>query len=201
MPNSLPEIHKYIREHIREIAPFLREKAREKGITNEELMIATNISHSTMYRIWKIGTPDEERGKDGKLYMPDPATIGVLCLAIGVAYNEFEKAPASDAAVIIPAASAESQEKVMDNIWGEVQKHREMVETLENKNAELKSKKDEISQELTDAREEIRRCYARIERLTDILIEHHNQVNELNRTHNSRVDKLIEDIFRCKGER
>lgn len=201
MPNSLPEIHKYIREHIREIAPFLREKAREKGITNEELMIATNISHSTMYRIWKIGTPDEERGKDGKLYMPDPATIGVLCLAIGVAYNEFEKAPASDAAVIIPAASAESQEKVMDNIWGEVQKHREMVETLENKNAELKSKKDEISQELTDAREEIRRCYARIDRLTDILIEHHNQVNELNRAHNSRVDKLIEDIFRCKGER
>lgn len=200
MPNSLPEIHKYIREHIREIAPFLHEKAREKGITNEELMIATDISHSTLYRIWKIGTPDEERGKDGKPYMPDPATIGVLCLALGVSYNEFEKKPVPDAAVIIPAANAESQEKVMDNIWGEVQKNREMVETLESKNAELKNKKAEISQELTDTREELKRCYARIEQLTDILIDRHDQMHELNKLHNLRVDRLFEEMLRLKGE-
>lgn len=200
MPNSLPEIHKYIREHIREIAPFLHKKAKEKGITNEELMIATNVSHSTLYRIWKIGTPDEEKGKDGKMYMPDPGTIGVLCLALGVMYNEFEKAPAPDVAVIIPAANAESQEKVMDNIWGEVQKNREIAETLENKNAELKAKKAEISQELADAREELKRCYARIEQLTDILIDRHDQMHELNRQHNLRVDRLFEEMFRLKGE-
>jgi transcriptional regulator with XRE-family HTH domain len=193
MPNSLPEIHKYIREHIREIAPFLRKKAKEKGITNEELMIATNISHSTIYRIWKIGTPDEEIGKDGKPYMPDPTTIGVLCLALGVAYNEFERAPAPDSAMIIPAASVESQEKVMENIWGEVQKNREIAEGLESDNAELKAKNTEISRQLQQTRDDLQKSRARIDQLTDELLT-------LQQKYSDRVDRLTDEILRIKGD-
>lgn len=200
MPNSLPEIHKYIREHIREIAPFLRKKSKEKGITNEELMIATKISHSTIYRIWKIGTPDEEIGKDGKPYMPDPASIGLLCLALGVTYNEFEHAPSTDSAVIIPGASAESQEKVMENIWAEVKKNKEAAEILESEKSDLIDRNAELEHTISELRAELKECRARIDQLTDALIERHDQMHSINREHCEQVSRLTATLAETQSD-
>lgn len=195
MPNSQPEINSFVKEHIREIMPFLRKKCEEKGLKNEELMIATAIPHTTFYRMWKIGTPDEERGRDGRQYVPDPDNVCRLCLTIGVSLDEFQRVPTADSTVFLPALSEQSHEKVIDNMWGEVQKNREAAENLESEKTDLLDKNAELEETLRQAREELRQCHARIDQLTDALIERHDQMHEINRAHSERIDKLNNELL------
>lgn len=195
MSNTQPEITPFIKEHIREIMPYLRRKAEEKGLKNEELMIATAIPHTTFYRMWKIGTADEEKERCGRPYVPDPDNVCRLCLAIGASLDEFQRAPSAESPVFLPALSEESHEKVIDNIWGEVQKNREAAESLESEKTDLLDRNAELAESLRLTREELRRSRERIDELTDKLISQHDQMHEINRIHSERIDKLNNELL------
>lgn len=191
MPNTNDELSAYIKQHIREIVPFLKAKSEEKDFTNEELMRITEIPKSTFYRIWKIGSPSEEIDPTTKKsYMPDPDTICRLCLAIGVSLTEHDHPPTEDSRVNLNGLKEYSHEKIMGNMWAEISGLRNEVARLE-KDRDLLLEENKKLMETVFAREaDIRANIARNNKLTDALLERHDQMHELNRSHNERVDRM-----------
>lgn len=200
MPMTQPEITPFIKNHIREIMPYLRKKAEEKGLKNDELMAATAIPHTTYYRMWKIGTPDEEKQKDGKPYLPDPDNVCRLCLAIGASLDEFQRVPSAETPVFLPALSGESAERVITNMWGEVQKNKEAAESLESEKSDLIDRNAELEHTIRELRAELKECRARIDQLTDALIERHDQMHSINREHCDQVSRLTATLAETQND-
>ncbi len=191
MPNNYDELSAYIKQHIREIVPFLRAKSEEKDFTNEELMRITEIPKSTFYRIWKIGSPSEEMDPTSKKpYMPDPDTICRLCLAIGVSLTEHDSPPTNSSSINLPGLKENSHEAIMDNMWGEIAGLRSEISRLENDRDLILAENKKLMEVVFSREEDIRSNIERINMLTDALLERHDQMHELNRIHNERVDKL-----------
>lgn len=189
------KLNAYIRDHVREIVPFLRAKSAEKKLSNETIMDITEIPKSTFYRIWKIATPEEEIDpKTQKPYTPSPDSIARLCLLLGVSVTEHNTPPTEESTVQLPGLRENSHEEVMNNLLAELNRQKEIIATLTGDNSKKSDRIVVLDQELKrriDENAELRAAYSkRIDELTDALIERHDHMHELNRLHNDRVDRL-----------
>ena len=195
VPNTaVPDIDRFVREHIRGIMGFIREKCDEKNITGDELMNITKIAHTSFYRLWKFGKPDEDLAEEDrewmKNYKPNADHVCRICLAVGVSLDEFQRAPTAESVINLPALSELSHEKIMNNMWEEISGLRDTISILERDNAQLTEKNEELTKKVFDRENDIRSNIERINKLTDALIDRHDQMHELNRAHNERVDRL-----------
>ncbi len=192
MPNTVTsDIDVFVRENIREIMQFLRSKCKEKGITHDELMTVTKIPHASFYRLWKMGLPEEQlTDEDKRPSKPNADHVCRLCIALGVSLAEFQHPPTDDSIMYLPALKENSHEEVMNGIWGEIASLRDAISGLEAERERLESDNRRLSDIAFSREEDIRTNIARINKLTDALIERHDQMHELNRLHNDRVDRL-----------
>lgn len=186
----------YVKQHIREIVPFLRAKCSEKGYSNELVMKLTEIPRSTFYRIWKIGTPDEEVDPSSKKpYVPSPDTICRICTVVGVSLTEHANAPTDNSTVKLPGLKENSHEIIMDNMWKEISDLRETITKLEADRERLETENARLANIAFSREDDIRTNIARNNKLSDALIEAHERMHKITEDCNARVDKLLSAIL------
>lgn len=194
--NNREALNAYIREHIREIVTLVRAKVDMIGCPHELVMYVTDISKSTFYRIWKIGTPEEEIDpKTGKSYMPSPDSVARLCLVLGISITEHDTPPTSDSTVNLPGLKGTSHEKVMENMWAEIESLRNTIKQLEADRERLESENKRLTDIVFSREDDIRTNIARNNKLTDALLEAYDRMHKMNQEHNDRLDKLLENIL------
>lgn len=194
--NNREALNAYIREHIREIVTLVRAKASEKDCPHELLMYVTDISKSTFYRIWKIGTPEEEIDpKTGRSYMPSPDSIARLCLVLGISITEHDTPPSPESTVNLPGLKETSHEKIMDNMWSEIDSLRNTIKQLEADRERLESENKRLTDIVFSREDDIRTNIARNNKLTDALLEAYERMHKMTQEHNDRLDKLLENIL------
>ncbi len=183
MNSQKTEIEVLLREKGPEILAFLHQKQNDKGITNADLMLLSQIPNTSFYRIWN---------GDGVKMNSDH--ICRICFVLGVSMDEFQREPTGESTVKLPGLREDSHEEIMDNILEEFNRQKGIIETLTNDNSRKSDRIVELDRELKrriDENSELQRSFTeRIAKLTDALIERHDQMHELNRIHNERVDKL-----------
>lgn len=195
------KLNAYIRDHVREIVPFLRTKAAEKKLANEKIIDITEIPKSTFYRIWKIATPEEEVDpKTQKPYIPSPDSIARLCLLLGVSVTEHDTPPTEESTAQLPGLQENSHEKIMNNLLAELNRQKDIISTLTGDNSKKSDRIVVLDQELKrriDENAELRAAYSRrIDELTDALLDRHDQMLTLSREYNSRIDKLLDALLK-----
>lgn len=183
MNSQKTEIEVLLREKGPEILAFLHQKQGEKGITNADLMMLSQIPNTSFYRIWN---------GDGTKMNSDH--ICRICFVLGVSMDEFQREPTGESTVRLPGLREDSHEEIMDNILSEYNRQKEIIQTLTNDNSRKSDRIVELDRELKrriDENGELQKSYTdRIAVLTDALIERHDQMHQLSREHTERIDKL-----------
>lgn len=200
VPNTaIPDIDKFVRENIRAIMTFIRDKCEDKKITGDELMNITKIAHTSFYRLWKFGKPEDELDEEDrdwmKTYKPNADHVCRICLAIGISLDEFQRAPTAESVINLPALSELNHEKIMNNMWEEIAEQRNTIKILETDNEQLARKNEELTKMVFSREEDIRSNIMRINKLTDALIDRHDQMHELNRTHYEHLYTIFSRIL------
>lgn len=197
MPNTkIADIDLFVREHIFDIMRFVQAKCDEKNITNDELMSVTKIAHSSFYRLWRCGRPEEElTDEDKKPFKPNADHVCRMCLALGVSLDEFQRTPTAESVVFLPALPEDSHSEIMDNLWNEISGLRDTIAQLEDENAALKSENKRLMNVALSREEDIRSNIMRINKLTDALIERHDQMHDINRTHYEHLYTIFSRIL------
>lgn len=190
MPQSL-DIDSLIREKGSEILQFLQQKQEEMDITNADLMERTKIPQTSFYRIWN---------GDGTKVNADH--LCRLCLILGVSIDAFQRDPSATSTVRLPGLREDSHAEIIQGLQEEITRQKETVqqltEELESKNAKITDLKQTLAERTAELLFLQQKYSDRVDKLTDSLIERHDQMHELNKAHNVRVDRLIEEIFRIK---
>lgn len=189
-------LNAYIKENIAEIVALIREVITKNDYSHELVMYVTDISKSTFYRIWKIGTPEEEFDPNTKKrYMPTPDTIGRLCLVLGISLTEHDTPPTADSTVTLAGLTEYSHEKIMANMWSEIESLRNTITQLEADRERLETENARLANIAFSREDDIRANLARNNKLSDALLEAHERMHKITEDCNARVDKLLAAIL------
>lgn len=181
-----PDVLTLIKKHGPEILSCLKNRQKERGVSNADIIKLAGIPQSTFYRFWN--------GNGTNL---DHDNVARICLFLGVSVDDFRRDPTdtSKAKLDIPEIS---HEDVMTNIHAELNKQRETIDTLNANIAALEAKNTSLEAMLKEKTDEIillHSSYAeKIGKLTDALLERHEHMHNLNVTHNARVDHLNTEL-------
>lgn len=186
-PTSTPaDILSLIRNHGPEILEALHKRKEERGVSKADIINLTGVPQSSFYRFWD---------GDGKNLNPDH--ISKICLFLGVSIDDFRR-DRDDTSIAKLGIPAPAHEDVMTNIHAELNKQRETISELNNMVSELSTKNVFLESQLKDKNEELVQAHSmyaeKINRLTDALLELHNQMHGLNVSHNTRVDHITEEL-------
>lgn len=188
------DIDTLVRDKGAEILLFLKQKQEEMDISNTALMELTKIPQTSFYRIWN--------GDGSKL---NSDHLCRLCLILGVSIDAFERDPSDDSTIRLPALREESHAAIIQGLMDEINKQKttvaQLTEELEEKNAKIAELRQMLNDRISELCAVQEQYASRVDKLTDALIERHDQMHELNKVHNARVDRLIEELLKAKGEK
>lgn len=188
------QIDLFIRENITEIMRMIEAKCDELDITNDELMTAADVSRTSFYRLWKFIRP-ETMTEDEKRSKPSTEHVLRLCCALEITPKQFQYQSASGSE---PSFTDEKRAQVSDQMWEIISTQRTTIAQLEKERDRLQEDNRRLTEIAFSREEDIRANIARNNKLTDALIERHDQMHELNRLHNERVDKLLDTFLKNK---
>lgn len=188
------QIDLFIRENITEIMRMIEAKCDELDITNDELMTAADVSRTSFYRLWKFIRP-ETMTEEEKRSKPSTDHVLRLCCALEITPKQFQYQSPSGGA---PSFTDEKRAQVSDQMWEIISTQRATIEQLEKERDRLQADNRRLTEIAFSREEDIRANIARNNKLTDALIERHDQMHELNRLHNERVDKLLDTFLKNK---
>lgn len=185
------DIDTLIREKGPEILQFLRQKQEEMNISNADLMERSRIPQTSFYRIWS---------GDGHKMNADH--LCRLCLILGVSIDAFQRDPSDSSTVRLPGLREDSHAEIVSGLMEEINRQKENVVKLtgelEEKNAKIAELKVIVAEKVNELCLIQQKYVERFDRLTDALMERHDQMHELNIAHNIRVDKLIAEVLKSK---
>lgn len=188
------QIDRFVRENVTDILRMIEAKCDELDITNDELMTAADVSRTSFYRLWKFIHP-ETMTEDEKRSKPSTEHVLRLCCALELTPKQFQyQSPTGGA----PSFSDEKRAQVTDQMWEIISNQRTTIEQLEKERNQLQEDNRRLTEIAFSREEDIRVQIERNNKLTDALIERHDQMHELNRLHNERVDKLLDTFLKNK---
>ena len=181
-----PDILALIKNHGPEILEALRKRKEERGVTKADIINLTGVPQSSFYRFWD---------GDGKNLNPDH--ISKICLFLGVSIDDFRRDP-DDTSIAKLGIPATAHEDVMTNIHAELNKQRETISALSDTIEELDERNKILESKLSEKNDELVQSHTmyaeKINKLTDALLELHNQMHGLNVSHNARVDHINDEL-------
>ena len=187
-------IDRFVRENVTDILRMIEAKCDELDITNDELMTAADVSRTSFYRLWKFIHP-ETMTDDEKRSKPSTEHVLRLCCALELTPKQFQyQSPTGGA----PSFSDEKRAQVTDQMWEIISNQRTTIEQLEKERNQLQEDNRRLTEIAFSREEDIRAHILRINQLTDALIDRHDQMHELNRLHNERVDRLLDTFLKTK---
>ena len=188
------KIDPFIREHITVIMQMIEKKCDELDITNDALMTAADVSRTSFYRLWKFIHPETMTDEEKK-HRPSTEHVLRLCCALEITPRQFQyQSPTGSA----PTFTDDKREAVSDNMWDIIASQRATIEQLQTDIDQLQADNRRLSDIVFSREEDIRTNILRNNKLADTLIEHHNQMHELNRQHNERIDKLLDALLKSE---
>ena len=188
------QIDRFIRENITEIMRMIESKCDELDITNDELMTAADVSRTSFYRLWKFIRPDTMTEEE-KRSKPSTEHVLRLCCALEITPKQFQYQSPSGGA---PSFTDEKRAQVSDQMWEIISTQRTTIAQLEKERDQLQADNRRLTEIAFSREEDIRANIARNNKLTDALLERHDQMHEINRQHNERVDKLLDTFLKNK---
>lgn len=188
------QIDRFVRENVTDILRMIEAKCDELDITNDELMTAADVSRTSFYRLWKFIHP-ETMTDDEKRSKPSTEHVLRLCCALELTPKQFQyQSPTGGA----PSFSDEKRAQITDQMWEIISNQRTTIEQLEKERNQLQEDNRRLTEIAFSREEDIRAHILRNNQLTDALIERHDQMHELNRLHNERVDRLLDTFLKTK---
>lgn len=186
------QIDLFIREHITEIMCMIEKKCDELDITNDELMTAADVSRTSFYRLWKFIRP-ESMSEEEKRHRPSTEHVLRLCCALEITPKQFQyRSPSGDE----PSFTDEKRAQVSDHMWEIISSQRAAIARLEEERDQLQADNRRLTEIAFSREEDIRANIARNNKLTDALLERHDQMHELSHQHNERVDRLLAALLK-----
>ena len=186
------QIDRFIRENVTDILRMIEAKCDELDITNDELMTVADVSRTSFYRLWKYIHP-ETMTDDEKRSKPSTEHVLRLCCALELTPKQFQyQSPTGGA----PSFSDEKRAQTTDQMWEIISNQRATIEQLERERNQLQEDNRRLTEIAFSREEDIRVQIQRNNRLTDALLERHDQMHELNRHHNERVDRLLAALLK-----
>lgn len=188
------QIDLFVRENITEIMRMIEKKCDELDITNDELMTAADVSRTSFYRIWKFIRPESMTDEE-KRSKPNTEHVLRLCCALELTPKQFQYESPSGSS---PTYTDDRRAQVSDQMWAIISSQRATIEQLQTDLDQLQADNRRLTEIAFSREDDIRANIARNNKLTDALLERHDQLFELNRQHNERIDKLIDALLKSE---
>lgn len=154
----------------RQLIDKMKERAKERRLSNKTIMDATGISQSTFYRCWNSDLPDPPLELDNALR---------LCLFLGLSIDDLLRPTTATSPANLPISEV-THDEVMGNVAELLSKRKARIDELESERSHLSA--------------QIEHKNHTISALNDELQALHNRIHDLNREHAERLDRLYAEL-------